>query len=523
MSVLSGAKAYCRRAVSVGDFVDGPGGALLVDGPGSLLTCDEYVAVGERTGSSSLTVSGGGKIEIQTLSIGGNYAPVGSIVASGLVDVSGANTSAVVTLDSSVGRQGNGKVLVRNGATFEARRFLNAGEWPGSTGEIEIDGPGSRLNFGTAHPGTTTAFGIGFLGTGAVTVKNGGQIMNPVQGIALGNGGFSGSGMLLVSGVGSAVQCYSLVAGGYQDLSPLGTGVVKVADSGALIVSAGVIVLPGSSLELFGGSVLAAGTLNRGVLRGTGTLTTTLTNHGSLEPGDGVGTLPVEGGVGTFLESSGTLVCEVAGLQPGMHDKLASGYVKLGGKLVIRPVGGYMPQCGDTIRIIDTPFTDGAFSEIVVEGSVYGGTTFKDSSGVSVVIGRPVPAISVNSQFLVLAWGGVLDYTLTYDNSCAVPGQEFFFLVGGFSTFNSLVIDGVDLGVALDGYTLLPLSNPNSGIFSHAAGLVGPFGFEVAKLTIPAGAFTGISGVTIFHSFAIFDFAAGRLVAATSPAGVLLL
>jgi autotransporter-associated beta strand protein len=90
---------------------------------------------------------------------------------------------------------------------------------------------------------------------------------------------------------------------------------------------------------------------NAGVIAGNGTVdvsATSFTNNGTLRPGGAgaIGTLTVQGNA----VLNGTLDIEAQGATAGSYDVLAvTGAATLGGGLGVTPLGGYVPQTGDSI------------------------------------------------------------------------------------------------------------------------------------------------------------------------------
>ena len=166
--------------------------------------------------------------------------------------------------------------------------------------------------------------------------------------------------------------------------------------SGSTFINSGTLRKSGDGVTLFGTNVafvnhgvveVLAGTFqlpnnfdNPGVITGDGIVkTNTLTNSGTLKPGDGVGTLTLES---NLVEAAGGIIeIEVGGTDD--HDVLAvTGNATLGGTLAVRRAGGFMPTVGDSFIVM----------------------TFASRLGGSTFLGDPT----------VLGWGNGVDFDVIY-------------------------------------------------------------------------------------------------------------
>jgi hypothetical protein len=152
----------------------------------------------------------------------------------------------------------------------------------------------------------------------------------------------------------------------------------QLANSGTIRVEAGGLnaaggyTQTGGALDLRGGSV-AGSTLDiqGGTVRGTGTITGTLVNAATVQPGGSgtVGTLTI---AGTYRQAAtGRLEIEIGGLTAGTQfDRLAvSGQATLNGALAVSRIGGFVPSTGNNFVILTYGVRSGSFA------SVNGGST----------------------------------------------------------------------------------------------------------------------------------------------------
>ena len=110
---------------------------------------------------------------------------VGELSGSqGTVIVSGAGSAWTNIGDLLVGGLGTGTLTIQNGGTVTSAGGGAVGLSAGSKGTVTVSGPGSSWNNG---PGG--GLNIGSFGTGALTIANGGKVIN-VTAIAanIGNG-----------------------------------------------------------------------------------------------------------------------------------------------------------------------------------------------------------------------------------------------------------------------------------------------------------------------------------------------
>ena len=157
-----------------------------------------------------------------------------------------------------VGALGTGTLTIENGGTVNSGGGGSIGLSAGSTGSVTVTGPGSTWN---NSPGG--GLNIGSFGTGTLTIANGGTVINDTAFTANIGEGAGSQGTVTVTGAGSTWSNSSGV-----NIGNLGTGTLTIADGG--IVTAGPVVIAANA-----GSI---GTLNIGAGAGNpaaapGTLT----------------------------------------------------------------------------------------------------------------------------------------------------------------------------------------------------------------------------------------------------------
>jgi T5SS/PEP-CTERM-associated repeat protein len=166
---------------------------------------------------------------------------------------------------------------------------------------------------------------VGGGGTGSLTVESGGLVSSGQGQI----GTVAGStGTATVTGTGSQWSAGIITIGGG------GFGALKVTDGGTVVASQ-IVIGAGGSLGGDGGT-MSANVVNQG---------------GLVRPGDAPGLLRISG---DYTQSSGTLLFEIDGTQPGQFDQLlVSGQALFtGGTIDIEFGGGFLPQEGDVFDLM---------------------------------------------------------------------------------------------------------------------------------------------------------------------------
>ena len=375
---------------------DTPGQLTISNGSELNVNADfGYVEVSQGTGAgpkvpqSSLTVTGGGKLNINTIAssvktdeFGGVYVGTESD-ANGSVIVSGPGSSIQIQGNDNevaVGISGNGTLRVENGGSIEGALFLDAALYEGSTGNIQVDGTGSKIvlqGVCKACPGANyeneqafMSIGSAANSSGEVSVSNGGQILfDPASTSGSGTGfwlggdsdvGTGGFGRLNVDGKGSEVRVKGDSAT-FSVGSLGGTGELNVTNGGQVILenpdgkatgyvgdrigsNGNSVTVDGTGSLLDAGSLLAVGLdqdLNdagdgvvtvshggalraedivvgaNGTLRGDGILQGTVTaKGGTVSPGLSPGTLTIDG---DFIFDGGVLDLEADSLSALDH------------------------------------------------------------------------------------------------------------------------------------------------------------------------------------------------------------
>ena len=179
---------------------DGATGTVLIDGAGSVLSITQnspggafggpFLVIGRGDnagllgGDGAVTISNGGLVEL----IG-----EGSFVILGARAVAAGGAASGGTLDILSGGR-----LVVDGTTGEF--FMSIGSGAGTTGDVTVDGVGSRLDFAGAD---TSSFIVGIAGAGTLDVLAGGVVGFDAGTLVI---GAQGTGAMTIDGVGSLLD-----------------------------------------------------------------------------------------------------------------------------------------------------------------------------------------------------------------------------------------------------------------------------------------------------------------------------
>jgi T5SS/PEP-CTERM-associated repeat protein/autotransporter-associated beta strand protein len=285
----------------------------------------KYVVVGNN-GTGLLALSAGGNLVTDSDGVGfgiGLYIGLGAN-STGSVTLTGSGTSlsagAGGSHNISVGIDGNGALVVRNGATVNDS-FGEIGQGIGA-GTVDVSGTGAAWN-------NQIFLVVGDSGAGSLTVENGGTaiVTNTGNALLIGNGS-TGTGTATVTGTGSTLNADNglsnvLVGNG-------GAGTLNITKGGTVISSStligyasgstGTVSVDGAGSILNNASILAVGDQGNGTLTVTkgGTVTTGMdVNNGGLYinfnnnagPGSddaGTSTATVDGKGSTIIVNGGS-------------------------------------------------------------------------------------------------------------------------------------------------------------------------------------------------------------------------
>jgi hypothetical protein len=365
------------------------------------LSIDNFGTVSAAKGNILLVTASNGALQSQALEAGSTLQ--GSIVATCPVSLVGDSTVAAgSTLE--LGNDGT------NASTLTGSGTL------GGAGTVKIDGssisagPMQAITFGStgkvvlaANAASTYLFvdamgSVTFAGTTSLT----GGTVEVGLGTATNSGSFTASGVATMTNGGSS--CNFANTGTFTVDPGAGKTVTMDLDgylnSGTTILKSGTALfdLGNEYVQTAGATTLAGGTLaahdtsmppnvwtvdiQGGTLGGSGTVDGIVTNEGTVAPGTSTaaGTLTI---TGAYTQSStGTLAIGLGGTTAGTQfDVLASGdVVTLAGSLVVTRIGAYVPDVGNTYKVLTSaapsPGVSGTFGTVTQPTGVTLTTTY---------------------------------------------------------------------------------------------------------------------------------------------------
>jgi T5SS/PEP-CTERM-associated repeat protein len=188
-------------------------GSIIVDGAGSALVNSTVINLGEF-GTGNLTVRNGGAVSTAQFVEGLNAG------ASGVIKIDGAGSSLSASASLNyVGYSGTGALTVSNGGTFTGVGLMWLGYNAGSSGSLSVDGAGSHVTLAGS-----SGLVVGSLGSGTLAISNGGTVSNFTGAIA---GGAGSTGAVTVSGAGS-----SWIVADTLNIADSGTGTLTISSGG---------------------------------------------------------------------------------------------------------------------------------------------------------------------------------------------------------------------------------------------------------------------------------------------------
>jgi T5SS/PEP-CTERM-associated repeat protein/autotransporter-associated beta strand protein len=285
-------------------------GTVTVDGAGSTLTNNANFIVG-FVGTGTLTIRNGGMLSSLSGAIGQDSGSTGTAT----VDGAGSTWTMNGGLDVGNNAGSAGTLTLRNGGAVSTS-FVGIANNAGSNGMVTVDGVGSTLTITSSG----ALLGVGGLGTGTLTISNGGTVSAPTVEIAntagstgtLNIGAAAGAAPaapgtlntpLVELGAGTGTIVFNHTSSNYV-FAPLidGNGAVNVLAGTTILIAnnsyTGPTLINGGGALVVDGSIVSPTTVNAGgLLAGTGTVgATSVANGGTLSPGhNGFGTLTVNG------------------------------------------------------------------------------------------------------------------------------------------------------------------------------------------------------------------------------------
>jgi len=376
LSILDGGKTISSEACVPFGSEPISEGIVIVQGPNSVWQISDWLQVCTRGDYGELTISEGAKVTSSRAHIGGGLM--------GRVKVTGRNSLWENSTGIYVGHfgLGEGEVTISEGGCIKSN-ICYIGFHVGSFGKVNITGPESLCNI-------SENLILGLDGGGMIIVSDGGRLVDNNGYIggcfwlpqASGNGvstitgtnslwqnsedlyiGFSGDANMVISDGGKVTN-----VNGYIGHESTSIGHVNVIGSNSLWESSAGLYVGGSdtaaggtgTLNISDGGVVQSGNVTiwpTGTISGDGRLIAgTIINKGTLEPGNSIGTMTIEGDLA--MEPNSTLEVEVDNI--GNSDKLL--------------VTGDVDILGGTVKAISTETITGSKQYTIVEANSVTGT-----------------------------------------------------------------------------------------------------------------------------------------------------
>jgi T5SS/PEP-CTERM-associated repeat protein/autotransporter-associated beta strand protein len=296
-------------SVTIGDATGS--GTLTVNG-GTLSANGQHLAIGFfGSSTSSMLIENGGVV---TTTGGAQIGPTGGNSSIGLVTVTGSGStwnlgSANLDMENPGTTTG---VTVENGARLiSGEAFIGAAGPAGSNNNVLITGPGTTWQSSTIVLGNFTGAGAGS-GTGTLDITNGAQVTagGKTASVVIGFSADGGNGRMdavTVDGSGSTLTATAAIYVGYG-----GTGALTVSNGGEVVSSSAIIIghFAGSTGTLnigaaAGQAAVAPGTISAPAIQfGTGGGTVVF-NHTSSAYMFGT---PIEGAGAVYVENGTTIL-----------------------------------------------------------------------------------------------------------------------------------------------------------------------------------------------------------------------
>jgi T5SS/PEP-CTERM-associated repeat protein/autotransporter-associated beta strand protein len=301
LTITNGAVVSCGYG-TVGPLAGGQGTAV-IDGPGSEWRVDHTTAsanlvVGNQ-GLGLVTVRNRGKVYVDGNLTIGAYGTVN--LSGGTLDVDTLGGEGRLNFTSGTLKVTAGSVTVGGSQPLGNSVTLNAGDLLSTSAGITID-PGATLRLYGADAQTTT-----LTNNGALYITSGGKVdasagLTNRSFMSMANGTIAGSGGSVVNDYGATLQASGsivrpLINNGTATLQGVlsvggavtNAGLIEIGPSEALQLSAGSTNT--GTVALSGGAVTGSTLVNSlpGTLRGSGSVSSGLTNNGGLIHADTAG------------------------------------------------------------------------------------------------------------------------------------------------------------------------------------------------------------------------------------------
>ncbi|CAI1174430.1 autotransporter outer membrane beta-barrel domain-containing protein [Serratia quinivorans] len=331
-------------------------------------------------GNGTLDIKNGGKASTMFINIGQNQG------STGVVNVDGPGSELFATADSTsgitVGTNGTGTLNITNGGKVTSNTSSSLGYGPGSSGTVNVDGPGSNLTI------TDGSIEVGRQGTGILNITSGGTVNSQSGGIGTEAGSV---GTATVNGAGSVwnVGPKKGISLGFtrdvnhpNDVNNTATGTLIIGNQGKVVAEGGINVSGNSSTLIIGAKAgdqaITPGTLEAPTVRLVNATSSLVFNHSDVT-GNYLFS-PKVSGLGSVTNLSGTTVLTGANTYTG-GTTINGGTLQLGnGSSTGSIVGNVL---NNSAFVINNPV------ETALTGDISGtGTLTQQGAGTTVLSGN---------------------------------------------------------------------------------------------------------------------------------------
>lgn len=329
----------------------GSTGTATFSGADAGLKTHDDLIVGEG-GNGTLNIQSGAVVSVGGLAyIGRDQGSTGTLAIDGAGSALNATGDIYVGGDGVDPTGGNGTVIVSDGGALSTLDGLAVAAAPGASGNVTVAGSGSKI--------TAAYVAVGVSGNGTLSVQNGGAVA--VTGSNFGIGiDVNSTGTASVSGTGSTIAVTNILFIGH-----LGTGTLTISNGG-LVSAAGTLIADDAGSigslnigEAVGSAAAASGTLTTPTVTfgaGTGSINFNHTNPNYTFAAaiSGLGTInQIAGTTILTADSSGfTGATNVTGGRLAVNGSLSNSIVTVSGGGILGgngTVGGIVADSGGIV------------------------------------------------------------------------------------------------------------------------------------------------------------------------------
>jgi T5SS/PEP-CTERM-associated repeat protein len=446
VELLDGARLFVDDSV-IGQLITGEG-RLTIAGLQTLL---------RQTNSMTIGDAGRGTFEIfdQAHAETTNVVLGNTVDGVALADVAGSGSVWEVTGFMHLGVNGMSELYVRDGARVANTSTARLATQGSAESYVEVSGPQSRWEIGTALT-------VGEFGFGTLNILAGGRVVTG-DNATIGDNTNS-RGEVVVDGPGSTWEI-----DGILDVSQPGEGKLTISNGGFVTATGVVRVAAAGELHMDGGRLASdagSGLTNNGLVRGGGTIDAAVTNTGSGEvriaPGDALVMQGALSNAGIVDVQSGELEVFGAASNSGGDIDVRNGVLRFQSG-VTNTTGGQLAIVGGDVDIFGN-VTNNVGAQVVVGGEAQAvmHDTFTNNGDLFIAPGADLLTL----ENLTFGAGGSMSVQISDSNPIDGFGQV---VVGTTATVDgTLNVELVDSFVPSlgDSFQILSAGTQRTGFFA---------------------------------------------------------